>query len=308
VAVLAGRALLLVNPASRSGGRLAPVAAEALRRAAYEADVVTTEAPGHGGAYAAAHAEEYDVIFTLGGDGTAMEVVTALSGTGRAVGVLAGGTGNLLARALGIPLDVRRAVPALLKGVRRRIDLGVLADGRRFAITAGTGIDAAMIAGAPPDARRRYGVLAYVASATQAMLHPEPFTLRASVDGTVVEREHCIAAMIVNVGILLDGLLTLGPDIAPDDGGLDLCVFTARSFGDAAAVMGRLVARDFRADPRMTFARGRHIVLDAAPARAVQADGEMIGMTPLVAAVAPAAALLLVPARRAAKRVRERVT
>ena len=297
MAVLAGRALLLVNPGSRAGTRLAPVAVEALRGAEFEAHVVITEAPGDSGAYAAAHAGECDVIFTLGGDGTAMEVVTALSGTNHAVGVLAGGTGNLLARALGIPMDVRKAVPALLKGVRRRIDLGVLGDGRHFAITAGTGVDATMIAGAPADARRRYGVLAYVASATHAMLNPAPFTLRASVDGEVVEREHCIAAMIVNVGILLDGLLTLGPDITPDDGGLDLCVFTARNLGDAAAVMGRLVARDFRADPRMTFARGRHIELDALPARPVQADGEMIGVTPLVADVVPDAALLLVPAR-----------
>ena len=308
MAVLAGRALLLVNPTSRAGQRLAPVVAEALRREGYEANVVVTEAPGHGGAYAAEHATEYDVIFTLGGDGTAMEVINALSGTTRSVGVLAGGTGNLLARALGVPMDVRRAVPALLNGERRRIDLGVLGDGRRFAITAGTGIDASMIAGAPPDARRRYGVLAYVASATQAMLQHEPFTLRASVDGEVVEREHCIAAMVVNVGILLDGLFTLGPGIAPDDGGLDLCVFTARNFGDAAAVMGRLVARDFRADPRMTFARGRRIALDAVPARPVQADGEMIGKTPLVAEVARDAASLLVPARGAPKQAQVRTT
>lgn len=257
-----------------------------------------TEAPGHGGRHAAGHADEYDAVFTLGGDGTAMEVVNALAGTDIAIGVLGGGTGNLLARALRIPLDVRRAVPALLKGERRRIDLGVLADGRRFAISAGTGIDAEMIAGAPPEARRRFGVLAYVASATQAVLHPHPFTLRAEVDGRTIEREDCIAAMIVNVGVVLDGLVKLGPGIEPDDGGLDLCVFSARNFGDAAVVMGRLVTGDFRTDPRMTFERGRRISLDAVPERPVQADGEMLGRTPIVAEVAPGAAPLLVPRRR----------
>lgn len=297
MAVLGGRALLLVNPASRSGRRLAPAAEAAIRRAGLDADVVITEAQGHGGAFAAEHAEQYDVIFTLGGDGTAMEVINALSGSNRSVGVLAGGTGNLLAHALGIPMDVRRAVPALLDGERRRIDLGVLGDGRRFAITAGTGIDADMIAGAPPDARKRFGVLAYVASATQAMLNPQPFTLRAAVDGVTIEREHCISAMIVNVGIVLDGFMELGPGIQPDDGGLDLCVFTARNLGDAAVVVGRLVAKDFRDDPRMTFIRGRRIALDAVPERLVQADGEMIGRTPIVAEVAPAAAPLLVPRR-----------
>lgn len=298
MAVLSGRALLLVNPAARSGRRLAPVAEQALRDAAFEPTVVVTQAPGQAGQFAAEHAAEYDTIFTLGGDGTAMEVIGALTGTNRSVGVLPGGTGNLLARSIGVPMDVRRAVPALLNGERRRIDLGVLGDGRRFAITAGTGVDAAMIAGAPAEARRRHGILAYVASATQAVLHPEPFTLRAAVDGVVIEREHCIAAMVVNVGILLDGLMSLGPGILPDDGGLDLCVFTARNFGDAAAVMGRLVAKDFRTDPRMTFARGRRIALDAIPARPVQADGELIGNTPIVATVAPGAAPLLVPRNR----------
>jgi diacylglycerol kinase family enzyme len=104
--------------------------------------------------------------------------------------------------------------------------------------------------------------------------------------------------MIVNVGIVLDGLMELGPDIRPDDGGLDLCVFTARNLGDAAAVAGRLVAKDFRADPRMTFIRGRRIALDAVPVRQVQADGEMIGMSPIVAEIAPGAAPLLVPRPR----------
>jgi diacylglycerol kinase family enzyme len=89
--------------------------------------------------------------------------------------------------------------------------------------------------------------------------------------------------------------MALGPGIEPDDGGLDLCVFTARNLGDAAAVVGRLVAKDFRADPRMTYVRGRRIALDAVPQLQVQADGELVGQTPIIAEVAPAAALLLVP-------------
>lgn len=270
----------------------------AFRRAKVAVDVIVTTAPGHGGRVAAEHAEEYDLIFTLGGDGTAMEVINALSGTERSVGILPGGTGNILSRTLRIPSDIRRAVPALLSGTRRRIDLGVFPDGRKFAIAAGTGVDAAMIAGAPPEARRQFGVLAYLASATNAMLKPSPFTLRADVDGNIIERDNCIAAMIVNVGIMLDGLVELGPGIRPDDGGLDLCVFSARNLGDAATVVGRLVVKDFREDRMMTFARGQRIVIETQPAKPVQADGEMLGMRPLAAVIAPLAAPLLVPKSR----------
>lgn len=254
-----------------------------------------TEAPGHGGRIARELAEGYDLIFTLGGDGTAIEVVDALSGTNRAVGILPGGTGNLLSRALGTPVDVRRAVPALLHGTRRRIDLGVLGDGRHFAVAAGAGVDATMVAGAPLAARRRYGVLAYVGSATRALIHREPFSIRAEVDGQVIERDDCVLAMIVNVGVILNGLLHLGPGTTCDDGVLDLCVYSARSFADAAVIAGRLAIRDFRQDRLTTFARGHHIVIDTMRPIAAQADGELIGMTPLVADVAPQAAALLVP-------------
>jgi diacylglycerol kinase family enzyme len=62
-------------------------------------------------------------------------------------------------------------------------------------------------------------------------------------------------------------------------------------------IAGRLVLNDFREDTLATFARGHRIALEAVPSRAAQADGELIGLTPLVAEVAPLAASLLVPRR-----------
>ncbi len=295
MAVLTGRALLIVNPASRRGERLQHRALAAFAAAGAAADAVVTEYPGHGGEVARAMAESYDFIFTLGGDGTVMEVVGALRGSGRSVGVLPGGTGNLLARALGVPLRIEHAVPALLHGKRQSIDLGVMADGRHFAVATGAGIDAAMIAGAPPAARRRYGVLAYVRSATAAILRRETFAVRATVDGRMIEMPDCVAAMVVNVGSVLNGLFVLGPGIAYDDGVLDLCLFAAPSARDAAAVLSKVARRDFRPDPRLVFARGREVTIETVPPRPMQADGELLGATPLRATVAAAVAPLLVP-------------
>jgi diacylglycerol kinase (ATP) len=297
VAVLSPTALVLVNPASRRGAALQARTMAAFAASGVVADAVVTEYAGHAGAMVRAVVERYDHVFTLGGDGTAMEVVDALSGTGRAVGILAGGTGNLLARALQIPLDVRRAVPLLLGGRTRAIDLGVLPEGRRFAVAAGVGIDAAMITGATPLARRRYGVLAYVASATAAIVRRDTFRVRAEVDGRVFEHEHCAGAMIANVGSILNGVMQLGPGIVPDDGALDLCLYNAAGPSDVATLLGKMALRDFRPDPRLVFARGSAIRIETDPPQPVEADGELLGAVALAARVDPGGARVLVPAQ-----------
>src|SRR5437868_3249381 len=120
-------ALLVANPASRLGRRRLPRALAALQRAGVRSDVIFTERPGHAAEIVAERSAGYDAVFTLGGDGTAMEAASALAGTMRPLGVLAGGTGNLLARAVGIPLDPKRAIPMLLGGEELHIDLGRIA-------------------------------------------------------------------------------------------------------------------------------------------------------------------------------------
>lgn len=292
---MTARALLIVNPASRGGARLLRPSLEAFVAAGVPVEVAATDAPGHAADIARARGAAHEFLFVLGGDGTVTEVLSAAAGTDRTVGIIPGGTGNLLARALGIPVNVRRAVPALLNGRVRRIDLGVLGDGRIFAVAAGTGVDSEMLVGAPLAARRHYGVLAYVASATSALLHRAPFTVRAEVDGRVIERDDCVLALIANVGVVLNGLLHLGPAIRFDDGLLDVCVYSSRGIVDDVIVAARLARRDFAADRRMAFARGASVTIDTTPVRAAEADGELMGQTPLRARVSPGAVPLLVP-------------
>jgi YegS/Rv2252/BmrU family lipid kinase len=238
-------------------------------------------------------APAYDAVFTLGGDGTAVEVLAALASSGRPVGILPGGTGNLLARTLGIPLRVRAAVPALLRGDRAEIDLGV-ANGRLFAFSAGVGIDVRMIEGAPARLKRRLGVLAYALSAARAVIRRDEFAVRATVDGIVHQRT-ASAVMVANFGAVLNDLIRLGPGIESDDGLLDLCVFSPHSFRDAIRVMWKLLRKNFRTDPCMLYVPGRIFRIETDPPRTAQSDGEIIGSTPLDITVAPRAALMLIP-------------
>jgi YegS/Rv2252/BmrU family lipid kinase len=238
----------------------------------------------------------YDAVFTLGGDGTAMEVIAALAPGGPPVGILPGGTGNLMARALGTSLNVERAIRRLVTGTVARIDLGRLENGRRFAIGIGVGIDAAMIAETPILWKRRLGVLAYIIWGIRAVIQQERFNVRITADNRTIERK-ASAVLVANFGTVLGKLITLGDGIAYDDGVLDVCIFDPGSIWEAVRIMRKLIFRNFRPDPAIGYLTGRRIVVETAPARLVQADGDLVGETPIRVTAEPLAGCLLVPQR-----------
>jgi diacylglycerol kinase (ATP) len=262
-------------------------------------EVALTERSGHAAEIAAARGSEFDVVLTLGGDGTAMEVAGALARSGIPIGVLPGGTGNLLARALGVPMRIERAVPALLGGTLKQIDLGVV-KGHRFAVAAGVGIDAAMVEETPTWMKRRLGVLAYtlIASraALRAVLRRQFFLARVEVDGEIIERR-AAAVMFANFGAILEDRIAFGPEIEVDDGVLDCCIFSPRHLRDALRIMWRVTRRDFRPDPSILYRKGARFRLVTDPVLTLQADGELLGPTPADVTVEPLAAHLLIPRR-----------
>lgn len=297
--VLTRRILLITNPASRRGAALERAAVSAFERAGVACEVVRTERAGHAGEIAQARGRDHDVVFTLGGDGTAMEVAGALAWSGIPIGVLAGGTGNLLGRALGIPRSVKRAVPSLLDGDVRQIDLGLVL-GRRFAVAAGVGIDAAMVEETPRWMKQRLGVFAYslmaARAALRAVLLRRFFAVRIEVGGEVIERR-AAAVMFANFGAILEDRIAFGPGIVVDDGVLDCCIFSPTNLRDAVRIMWRVTRKDFRPDPSILYRKGTHFRLTTDPVLVLQADGELLGPTPADITVEPLAARLLVPRR-----------
>jgi YegS/Rv2252/BmrU family lipid kinase len=289
------RVLLIVNPASRRGARSRDKALKAFRDAGVACDSMPTEAPGHAAILARTHAHKYQAVFTLGGDGTVMEVLSALAHQGPPLGVLGGGTGNVVARTLGIPLNPARAVPMLLNGDEATMDLGRLGDGRRFAIGVGVGLDATMISEAPARLKRRFGFMAYVIGGFKAVLRNQKFQLRLTVDGVVFER-NASAVLVANFGAVLNDLVSFGDGIVRDDGLLNACVFSPASFTDALRLLWRMMRKDFRADPCLFYKSGREFRIETNPGMPAQADGElMLPGTPLSVSVDPLAGVLLIP-------------
>lgn len=296
MAPLIRRVLLVVNPASRKGRRRRGAARRAFHRAGTEVEEYLTTGPGDAERRLRDGPVGADAVFVLGGDGTVMEVVSALAGRGVPVGVLPAGTGNLVAGVLGVPSRLSRAVPQLLDGLVRQVDLGRFPDGRCFAFGAGVGIVVDMVRGAGHAGKRWLGLLAYVGAAARSALRRRSFAVTVAVDGVVV-RERVVLALVANAGALFGGLLLLGPHIRPDDGELDLCLFSAASVGEVMGITWRILRRDFTAHPRMRYLRGRRFRLASDPAMDVQADGDVVGTTPVEIEIAPGAATFLVSRR-----------
>jgi YegS/Rv2252/BmrU family lipid kinase len=291
------RVLLIVNPGARRGEKIRHKAVKAFEKAEVECDVMPTESPGHATALAGNHAHKYDAVFTLGGDGTVMEVLTALAHQGPPVGVLAGGTANVVARTLRIPLDPARAIPLLLNGDEATLDLGRLGDGRRFAIGVGVGLDATMMSEAPASLKKRFGFMAYVIGGYKAVIRNKKFNLRLTVDGTVYDMP-ASAVLIANFGAVLNNLVAFGDGILQDDGLLNACVFSPVHLGDSMRILWRMIRKDFRDDPCLFYKSGRDFRIETLPEMPAQADGELLHGTPISVSVDPLAGRVLVPKRR----------
>jgi len=291
------RVMLIVNPASRRGARIRQKAIDAFSKAGVGCDVMPTAAPGHAAILAADHAHKYDAVFTLGGDGTVMEVLGVLAHRGPPVGVLAGGTGNVVARTLGIPLNPLRAVPMLLDGDEATLDLGRLGDGRRFAIGVGVGLDATMIREAPARLKKRFGFMAYVIGGYKAVIRNQKFSLRLTVDGEVYERT-ASAVLVANFGAVLNDLVAFGQGIVHDDGLLDACVFSPGNLWDAMRILWRMLRKDFSADPCLFYKSGRDFLIETSPSMPAQADGELLPPSPLSVCVDPLAGCFLIPKKK----------
>jgi diacylglycerol kinase (ATP) len=166
-----------------------------------------------------------DLLFVWGGDGIVQRCIDAVGDAPVVLAILPAGTGNLLARNLEIPIDLEQAVEVGLHGARRTIDVGRV-NGERFAVMAGTGLDALMIRDADRALKDRFGRAAYVWTGAKH-LKMQPFRARIDVDGTRWFDGKAGCILVGNVGKVFGGVEAFD-DVSPEDGLLELGVVTAR--------------------------------------------------------------------------------
>ncbi|MEU5875770.1 diacylglycerol kinase family protein [Glycomyces sp. NPDC047369] len=223
----------------------AKTAREDLRKALPATDAALTwyetspDDPGRGATDEALRAGA-EAVVAAGGDGTVRAVAERLAATGSKaeLGIVPMGTGNLLARNLGIPLNnLAKAMERAFDGDAKAIDLGWVeadVDGETlrsaFAVLLGFGIDAHMIAETDDDLKSRVGWLAYVESLGRAVNATEVVDIDLVVDGGEPERTSGHTLLVGNCGTLQGGIRLL-PDADPADGELDLLLLSAEGVG-----------------------------------------------------------------------------
>ena len=251
---------------------------------------------------AAAVKDGAEVVVAVGGDGAVLQVVNALAGGDAALGIVPKGTGNLLAGNLGLPTSIDKAIDVLVGGRRRRIDLGQVTIGgkkRDFAVACGIGFDAVVMDGTAHSQKRRWGKLAYVATAVREGRKVQAADFTVVIDGRTVTAA-AAQVFIANFG-RIGSLVEPRRRVVPDDGLLDVIIVKAS--GPVEGLLAGLEAlrqKDLGESDggRVIRARGRKVSVSASPRQLVETDGSIIGQTPVKAEIRPNALSVIVAARR----------
>lgn len=296
------RVLVIANPAAaRTRHDSVSEIMRTLTGAGWSAEVLATGGPGDARRLAEyGVAERVDIVAVFGGDGTTMQAAAALVGTDVALGVIPGGTGNLLAGNLRIPGPAGRAARALVSAQPRPFDLGRMdrvSGTQYFAVACGAGYDARVMSETPSELKQRWGMAAYVATTLRLIGDIRTSTHVITIDGAEWDANAAMV-LVANCGEVIPPFVRLGHGIRPDDGLLDVVVVRANSFGQSVRAIWDLlrVARPGEIDDTYVgYARGREVRVETMPVQPVQLDGEPGGVTPFTATVVPAAIRIMVP-------------
>ncbi|MFJ4044231.1 diacylglycerol/lipid kinase family protein [Microbacterium sp. NPDC089987] len=249
----------------------------------------TIEDPGQGITRAAIESGAAAVL-AAGGDGTIRAVAESMAGTGIPFAVLPGGTGNLFARNLGLPLvDTERVMQAVFTGFTYPVDMGWARLNRPdgtitehgFVVLAGMGLDADMIANTRPDLKRSVGWVAYLDGAARSLPGAKPFRVVYQIDDGRLHSAKVHSMLFANCGALPAGIALL-PDASLDDGAMDIALIQATGPLGWLGIWRKVwwdnsVLRRTRAGRRVLERRGRDASIRYL--RGAAAEAAMIGPT-----------------------------
>jgi diacylglycerol kinase (ATP) len=285
--------VIIVNPTAGSGraATLLPWIRERLAQRP-DAELHVTSRRGEAQDLAARAADDgADRVVAVGGDGTIQEVVNGvLAAVSRpGIGIVPVGSGNDLARSLGLPADPAEAWTVAIGRVTRTLDAALATNGeglrRWFASAGGIGFDAQVAAAMSTRRGWQSGRAGYLLTTLTELRHFDNCVLRLVLDGEPLECRALLVA-IAN-GPYYGGGMRIAPDAEPDDGWLDLCVVGDVSRITAIRQLPNLYRGTHVRHPAVSLHRARVIEVTSDGATRSHLDGEPFGTLPLNVEVHP---------------------
>lgn len=289
------KTFIIVNPIA-GRGKAAVVWQQLQRQSAAllaGSTVMFTEYSGHARELAATAARAgFERIVSVGGDGTVHEIINGIAGQPVRLVLVPAGTGNDLARTLSIPAQPVAALSLLAAGRPRPIDLGQV-NGVYFMNVAGVGFDAEVVSDVNTGHHFFGGSGAYIFSVLKTLFRYRPAAVDITIDGVTYSSRIYIAS--VANGQYYGGGMRIAPQAVPDDGIFEICVVREVSKFEFLRVFPAVFQGRHINHPAVSILRGTEVKISSYTSLNVQADGEIVGKTPVTFTMRPQALTVLVP-------------
>ena len=266
--------LFIYNPVSGSHRLIPvlPIIEKFIDRDLYDYSIITTQYKGHATEIAREYAaRRYDAVIAVGGDGTVNEVGCGLVGTDTALGIIPCGSGNGLARHLGIPMDPFKAVKWLDKSIFTSIDYGIINE-HPFFCTCGVGFDAAVSETFSKASTR--GMLTYLESVLKeiATYRTESYKLSFEDSSETFETFFVTCANADQWG----NNAYIAPTASLQDGVLDVIVVHPFSVLDAPLIAFQLFNKQIDKNRNVTVRKCRKLTITRESDGPAHFDGDPI--------------------------------
>lgn len=230
--------------------------------------------------------EGADVIVVVGGDGSMNEAINAMVGYNIPLGILPIGGSNVLARELGIPMDLIEAARVIAKGETRKIDLGVV-NNTYFSMMASCGYDAYAVSRTSLKIKRIIRRYAYLWAGLKDFLGYIPTEIELIIDyGKVTESGTFV---VVSNTHFYGGTHQVTPFAEIDDGFLDLCIYQGKTQLGLVNFVLKMIWRQHLTMKNVKYYRVRRVELRSRKRTLVQVDGDYLGELPMTIEIVPGA-------------------
>jgi len=299
-------ARVIVNPIAGAGGTAKkwPRIVELLRKTGLRFEHDLTEAPGHAIELAKSAAKRgYELVVSVGGDGTINEVVNGLYNAGSMkdvlLGIISTGTGSDCVRSIGVPRLYKDACECFTHPRKSVVDLGVVeyidnGQGvkRLFVNIAGLGFDAEIVRATTQKFKALGSLASYLAGLLNAVLFYKNREMSLVLDGNTEERKVCL--VLVSNGKYGGGGMLAAPDADPMDGLFDVLIVDDLSKPDLLWSLPKIYRGTHLTHPKVTVKRAKKIEIKPSRKTFLQADGELLGEAPACFSILPAMLNILI--------------